>query len=133
MRTFVVLLLPLLYVACQSKNEGYLNSDIFEDVPAPRGAVYLEDESESFSYRSRTFRSARYVYRYEGTPAEVITFYKETMTAPPYSWTFDREEGLREGSTRIHFSKTDDKCEVDVDQIARRDNLNIVVRVNHRK
>ncbi len=137
MRALAVVLFSLIVLACQSTDRGYLNSDIFEDVPAPRGATYLEDKSESFSYRSRTFRSARYHYEYDGTAAEVVRFYKETMTAPPYSWTFDREEGLREGSSRLFFSKDDDRCEVDVDQmprpIARRDNVTIIVRVNHRK
>ena len=60
MRALLVVSFALLAVACQSNGQrSYLETDIFEDVPAPKGAVYLEDKGESFSYRSRTFRSAR--------------------------------------------------------------------------
>jgi hypothetical protein len=115
-----------------------LATDIFEDVPAPRGAAYLDRRLESFSYRAATFRCGLFAYDWHGSESDVIRFYKETMTTPPYSWTFSGQEGAEEGSTRLLFVKGDDRCTVDVDRVPRpgienRDVLSLVVRVNYRR
>ena len=132
-------LLPLLG-ACQSKPPPAtrLSTKIFEDVITPRGVTYLEADGQSFAYIQPSFRCGRFTFDWQGPEADAIRFYKERMTAPPYSWTFTGDEGARSGSTRLHFVKGDDRCTVDVDRIPKpgvekRDNLSIVIRVNCRK
>jgi hypothetical protein len=115
-----------------------LSTTIFEDVLAPRGATYLHAAGESFSYRRPTFRCGRFAFDWQGAEADAVRFYKERMTAPPYSWTFAGEEGAQSGSSRLTFVKGEDRCTVDIDRIpkpgiAKQNNLSIVVRVNYRK
>jgi hypothetical protein len=138
-RTAMMLLasLPLL-AACQTPRTtaSALSTDIFEDVPAPRGAVYVDGQHESFSYRARTFRCGLFRYEWSASEADLVRFYKETMVAPPYSWAFAGEEAQSEGSTRLSFTKGDDRCTVDVDRVSRpgpTDRYDLVVRVNYRK
>lgn len=129
-----------LAAACQSSKPqaSRLSTTIFEDVLAPRGATYLDADGESFAYRRPTFRCGRFAFDWQGPEADAVRFYKERMTAPPYSWTFTGEDGAQSGSTRLHFVKGDDRCMVDIDRIPKpgiekRDNLSIMVRVNYRK
>jgi hypothetical protein len=130
-------MLPLV-AACQTRPgpSSGLSTDIFEDVPAPRGAVYVDGRHESFSYRARTFRCGLFHYEWNDAETYLVRFYKETMVAPPYSWAFAGEEAQREGSTRLSFSKGDDRCTVDVDRVPKpgaEGRINLVVRVNYRK
>ena len=135
-------LLPVLLAvaACQSTTPpaSRFSTTIFEDVLAPRGATYLLKDGESFAYRRPTFRCGRFSFDWQGAETDAIRFYKERMTAAPYSWSFTGEDGAQSGSTRLHFVKGDDKCMVDIDHIPKpgidkQDNLSIVVRVNYRK
>ena len=126
--------------ACQSSPPpaSRLSTTPFEDVIVPRGATYLDANGESFAYRQPTFRCGRFTFDWQGPEADAIRFYKERLTAPPYSWTFVGEDGAQSGSTRLHFVKGDDRCMVDIDRIPKpgiekRNNLSIVVRVNYRK
>jgi hypothetical protein len=126
--------------ACQSTapKASPLSATIFEDVLAPRGATYRQANGESFSHRTPTFRCGRFSFDWQGPEADAIRFYKERMTAPPYSWTFAGDQGAESGSTRLHFVKGEDRCTVDIDHIPRpgidmQDNLAIVVRVNYRR
>jgi hypothetical protein len=131
-------LAALLAAACRAPHgpPPPLSTDIFEDVVAPRAATYLENKS--FSYRTPTFRCGRFSYDWLGAEADAVRFYMETMAAPPYSWAFTGEDRFQEGSTRLFFSKGDDRCVVDIDRvpkpgIERRNNLSLVVRVNYHK
>ncbi len=129
-----------LAAACKSSQlpASRLSTTIFEDVPAPRGAICLDADGESFAYRRPTFRCGRFAFDWQGPEADAVRFYKDRMTAPPYGWTFAGEDGAQSGSTRLHFVKGDDRCMVDIDRIPKpgvdkRNNLSIVVRVNYRK
>jgi len=133
-------LLLALAAACKSPppKASPLSTTIFEDVLAPRGATYLHANGESFAYRRPTFRCGRFAFDWQGPESDAIRFYKERMTAPPYSWTFTGDEGAKSGSTRLFFLKGDDRCVVDIDHIPKpgigmQDNLSVVVRVNYRK
>lgn len=114
----------------------YLTSDVFEDIPAPKDARYRDVQGESFSYRSQTFRCAKFIYDYVGPDATVVQFYKETMGAPPYSWTLTNEDRTNEGATTLLFVKNQDTCTVDVDRVPRstqKKHVRIQVRVNSRR
>jgi hypothetical protein len=139
-RAAALVLLFSLATGCQSPPVATtpLSTTIFEDVLAPRGATYLHAEGESFSYRRPTFRCGRFSFDWQGAETDAVRFYKERMTAPPYSWTFAGEEGADSGSSRLLFVKGDDRCMVDIDRIPKpginkQNNLSIVVRVNYRK
>jgi hypothetical protein len=139
----VALLALLAAAACRGTHSAdtsasRLSTTIFEDVLAPRGATYLDADGQSFAYRRPTFRCGRFTFDWQGPETDAVRFYKERMTAPPYSWSFTGEDGAQSGSTRLHFAKGDDRCMVDIDRIPKpgvekRDNLSIVVRVNYRK
>lgn len=134
MRPLACCLLAL--AACQAPSGGLLSSDLFEDIPAPRGARYRHAANESFSYRTATFRCALFQYEYEGSDAAVVDFYKTTMTAPPYNWTLEGEDSRAEGSTRLVFRKNEDLCQIDIDRVPRPAlerprNVSIRVRVNY--
>ena len=137
-------LLPILLAAaaCSSTEEEapasragmYLHTDIFEDVPAPKNAIYVGQDGHSFSYRTKTFRTGKFVYNWAGAQMEAVGFYRETMTTPPYSWTLTGEKALPQGSTELVFLKGEDRCTVGIDhvpQLNRNNNIRIVVRVNY--
>jgi len=133
-----LLLAALLFPACRTPPPAYLSTDIFEDIPAPKGAEYLHEKRQSFSYRSRTFRCGRFLYTYLGSHEEVVSFYRETMTAPPYNWTLTDEDSRAAGSSRLTFEKHEDVCQVDLDRVPKpapggQNNVSIRVRVNYRK
>jgi hypothetical protein len=135
-----LLALLSLAAACQSSQPPptRLSNKIFEDVITPRGATYIDTADRSFSYEQPTFRCGRFAFDWQGPEADAVRFYKERMTAPPYSWSFTGEDGADSGSTRLHFVKGDDRCTVDVDRIPKpgiekKNNLSIVIRVNCRK
>ena len=90
-----LLALLSLGAACQSSPppSTRLSSKIFEDVITPRGATYLVADGRSFSYEQPTFRCGRFAFDWQGPEADAIRFYKERMTAPPYSWAFTGEDG----------------------------------------
>ncbi|MHC4819000.1 MAG: hypothetical protein ACYTF8_13190 [Planctomycetota bacterium] len=134
-----VLFATALLAACETTAPPptrYLTSDIFEDIPAPKDARYRDFQGESFSYRSQTFRCAKFIYDFVGPDATVVHFYKETMSAPPYSWTLTNEDRTNEGSTTLQFVKNQDTCTVDVDRVPRatqKKHVRIQVRVNSRR
>ncbi len=115
-----------------------LEPDIFKDVAAPSGARYIDDHSESFSYRGGTFRSGRFEFMLEGADADaVIDFYRRTMPGSPYDWILEQEDPRESGQTFV-FTKNQDRCTVDVDQLpahrARpREGVRILLRINFRK
>jgi hypothetical protein len=127
-----------LSMACESTSNGqgyYLHTDIFEDIPAPRGVAYKHAKHESFAYRSRTFRCGKFLFEWKGPQTECVRFYRETMTAPPYSWTLTEENTPGTGSTQLVFVKGYDRCSVEIDHVPQNqalDNNSIVVRVNYR-
>jgi hypothetical protein len=137
-----LLALLALAAACKSSPPpaSPLSSEPFGDIVAPRGAIYREANGRSFAYRRPTFRCGRFEYDWRGPEADAVRFYKERMTAAPYSWTFSGGPGDEEetGSTRLYFVKGDDRCIVDIDRIPQpgvdgQDNLSIVIRVNYRR
>lgn len=133
------LLAVVALAACQTTAppaKTYLGTDVFEDIPAPKNARYRDQNGESFSYRSRTFRCGKFIYDYVGPDASVVQFYKETMGAPPYSWTLTNEERPGQGSTKLLFVKNQDTCTVDVDHVplsTQKLHVRIEVRVNTRR
>ena len=140
MRALPLFAVLLLLAACQSRPApaAPLSTRIFEDIPAPRGVTYLEANFESFSYQTPTFRCGRFLFDWQGSEADAIRFYRETMTTPPYSWTFAGEDRVEEGSARLTFVKGEDRCTVDIDRIpkpgvAKQNNLTLAVRVNYRR
>jgi len=134
-----VLLATVLLAACEMTAPPptrYLTSDVFEDIPAPKDARYRDVKGESFSYRSQTFRCAKFIYDFVGPDATVVHFYKQTMGAPPYSWTLTNEDRTNEGATTLQFVKNQDTCTVDVDRVPRatqKKHVRIQVRVNSRR
>ena len=119
-----------------SSRPTYLSTDIFEDVPAPRDAVYMHNKHESFSYRTATFRSGKFLYAWKGTQPDAVAFFKQTMSAPPYRWTLTGDSTPVTGSTKLTFVKGADTCTVDIDNVPRvqqRANVTIIVRVNYRR
>lgn len=129
----------LALAACETApvRRGPLGNDIFEDVPAPKTAVYRHAKNESFAYNARTFRCGRFVFEYQGKAADAAAFFRRTMVQPPYSWTLTAEDSAGAGSYNLVFEKNDDRCTVDVDRVPKADigktrNVNILVRVNYR-
>lgn len=135
-RLALAALLSLAAACASSPGPGTpLSTNPFEDVIAPRGATYLHANGESYAYRRPTFRCGRFAFDWQGPEADAVRFYKDRMTAPPYSWTFSGDEGAQSGSTRLYFVKGDDRCSVDIDRIPKpgidkQNNLSIVIRVN---
>lgn len=137
----VALFAGLVLAACTTPPADHgdrLSADMFEDIPAPKTAVYVTRSNESFSYRSGTFRCGKFVYEYQGDADEVARFYSETMANPPYSWTLAKTESPGSGSTTLVFTKNDDHCTVDIDRVPRpnigkKNNIEIRVRVNYRR
>lgn len=133
---FPCLALFALFAACEAPQQRgrNLSADIFEDLPAPREAVYRHNRAESFSWRGASFRCGRFQYDYSGAHADAVRFYQDTMTRPPYSWELVSEQKEREGSAKLQFRKGDDVCTVDVDFVERHvslgDTVTILVRVN---
>ncbi len=113
-----------------SRHLGY---ELFEDIPAPGSALYRDAHSESFSYRSKTFRCARFTYDYPGTESDAARFYQTTMTQAPYGWSAAGEEKTGVGSTLLTFIKHSDRVTVAIDRIQLRASVLIDIRVNYRK
>lgn len=142
-RTAITVALVFLVVgACQQTQQGpaskYVRTEIFEDVPAPKGAVYREQEGQSFSYSSDHFRCGKFVYDYSATAEDAVAFFKETMTQPPYSWVL-KDESWRpaEGIAALTLVKNEDRCTVDVKRTtppgAEEPQVSLVVRVNYNR
>ena len=135
------IVLVLVVAACEATNapeSAYLPTDVFEDIPAPRDATYRDSKLESFSYRGRSFRCGKFTFDYEGSDADVARFYKETMTAPPYSWTHTNTDRVKSGSTTLTFLKNQDTCTVAIDRVPKpgagnQRHVQIEVRVNYRR
>ncbi len=108
-----------------------VQTEIFDDVPAPKTAIFRARDAESFSFRTSGFRCGRFVYDYDDSEEDAVRFYKATMTRPPYSWKLTKEERDVEGSARLTFVKNDDRCTVNVARI--RGSTVLTVRVNYRK
>jgi hypothetical protein len=130
-------LVLLVFGACQTAPEPQrvLSADIFEDIPAPRTARVQTDKALSFSYRSESFRCAKYVYRYNGDVPEAVEFFEDVMTSPPYSWDLREQEDLPAGSARLSFRKGDEYCTVDIRSYASSatggDPIKITICVNY--
>jgi len=110
----------------------HLSSEPFADLAAPSTAVYRDADCQSYALRSEGFRCGRFLYDFPGAEADVVRFYRETMTQIPYGWTLDGEERTGEGSTRLLFRKRADRCTVDVDRIPDRQTIVLLIRVNPR-
>jgi len=142
MKILPLALVVLCLAACDTPTKApdgeYLRTDIFEDIPAPRSAMYVHDHQESFAYSSDSYRCGKFIFRYEGSQADAVRFFKETMTSPPYNWKLTKEEQVARGSTVLAFLKNDDHCTVNLDRVprpkqAQPHNVDITVRVNYRK
>jgi len=127
----LLLSMPLACVTTQSSPSAQLSTEIFEDIPAPKDAVFRDRDSQSFSFRSKAFRCARFVYDAWSSHADTVRFFRENMIQPPYSWTLVRESPEREGSTRLVFAKGEDECVVDVDRLLHKtaQGSGVVIRV----
>lgn len=127
-------LLALVFAACVGgpppSPSRHLTSEPFEDLPAPRAAIYRDADSQSFAMRSQSFRCGRFLYDYPGPDADAVRFFKETMTQVPFGWTFEGEERAGEGSTRLKFTKRGDRCSIDVDRVPFRQMVTLDIRVN---
>ena len=131
----------LLLAACESsdvRRSGALSTDIFEDIPAPKSAFYVHAHQESFAYSGKTYRCGRFVYEYQGDPANAARFFRKTMLTPPYSWSLLTEDSTEVGSYTLVFEKNEDRCTIDIDRVPKPDigkkhNVHILVRVNYRK
>jgi len=115
-----------------------MSTHIFEDIPAPRTAVYVDHDNTSFSYSAETFRCGRFLFQYQGRDTDAVAFYRRVMVAPPYSWKLLHQDARAAGSTTLVFAKNEDRCSVDIDSIpkpsaARRHNVAITIRVNYRR
>ena len=133
----LVLAVMALFAACATPPEsGVLSQDIFEDLPAPKGAQYRVEENQSFSYRGREFRCGKFVYDFAGSQKEAVSFFESTMTAPPYSWTLEKKQRAAVESTYLVFTKGDDRCMVEIDRKRNagqtHDKVTIEVRLNYR-
>lgn len=133
-----LLLAAALLGGCQSSTASSsrrLSTEIFEDLPAPRTAVYRKTGGESFSFLCRSFRCGRFVYDYPGSHEEAVSFFAETLTQPPYSWTLADSKADQVGSARMVFTKGEDRCTVEVDRVQKvgpnRANVVIRVRLNY--
>jgi len=90
------------------------SSEIFEDIPAPRSARVQTDKALSFSYRSDSFRCAKYVYKYSGEFRETVEFFRDVMTNPPYSWDLRTKDDQTAGPPRLTFRKSEEYCTIDI-------------------
>ncbi len=130
----LALLASLAACATTGSRGRNLDSDIFEDIPAPREATYRHERAESFSWSGASFRCGRFQFDYAGRHEDAVRFFNETMTRPPYSWDLVKTTQERAGSARLEFRKGDDHCVVDLDFVQRHasigDSVNILVRVN---
>lgn len=132
----VVLVSPFL-AGCQGAPEErrQLKDDVFQDIPAPKSARVQTDDAASFSYKSESFRCAKYVYRYLGESAETVAFFESTMTRAPYSWTLEKIAELPAGHDRITFRKGEERCVVDIQTREARDDdddtITITIRLNY--
>ena len=142
MRSSVAPLLGLLLLAaCQTpppESGSPVRSDIFEDLPVPKGAVYIHRNHESFSYRGETFRCGKFLFEYQGDHAATVAFFRDTMTRPPYSWTLEQEDTAGQGTATLVFRKGDDRCTIDIDyvpspSIEKPNNQRILIRLNYRR
>ena len=135
MRTFAVVALLATFPACKAPVpepvSTRIQTEIFDDVPAPKTAIYRDRGAESFSFRTTGFRCGRFVYDYDDSEESAVRFFKATMTRPPYSWKLTNEERDEEGAARLTFVKNDDRCTVNVLRI--RGSIVLTVRVNYRK
>lgn len=124
--------------ACEAPgaSTGLLQADQFEDIPVPRAARCRTHHAESFSYRTDTFRCGKFVYDYQGTVAEVVRYFRDTMARAPFSWELKDASGTAEGSTTLVFTKNDERCTVDIDRIPRPEtkeqDVLILVRLNYK-
>ena len=130
-------LLLAILAGCQGVPElpPTLKHDIFQDIPAPKTARVQTDERASFSYKSESFRCAKYVYRYVGESAEAVAFFEATMTRAPYSWNLEELAELPAGHDRITFRKGEERCVVDIQtKEAKADDpdiITITIRLNY--
>ena len=110
------LFLALVAAGCQTAPEPgrVLSTEIFEDIPAPATARVQTDNAVSFAYHSESFRCAKYVYKFRGTVDEAVSFFREVMVKPPYSWELRQEADLPSGHARIDFRKGEEFCTVDI-------------------
>ena len=135
MRDFAAVALLATLAACKAPTSDPVSTrvqtEIFDDVPAPKTAVYRDRGAESFSFRTNAFRCGRFVYDYDESEENAVRFFKATMTRPPFSWKLTKEEREVEGSARLTFVKNDDRCTVNVQRI--RGSTVLTVRVNYRK
>ncbi|MFQ5843907.1 MAG: hypothetical protein ACE5JG_02865 [Planctomycetota bacterium] len=133
MRTFTVLC-ALALASCSavgptSRLSREIGTEIFEDVPSPAAARYDDAGGRSFSFQGPAYRCGRFVFSIEGTVEEAASFYRGTMTQPPYSWTLTNEK--MDGAVLVlSFEKGEDRCVVQIDR--RKDHVQVVARVNYR-
>ena len=136
--TRLLLCASVLFVGCKTTPEDNraLGNAQFEDVPVPRGATYRNAKEKSYSYRSKNFRCGRFRYHYDGSVKDATNFFRTTMVRAPYNWTLNEDDRAPKGSTRLVFTKDDERCTIDVDYVpgTRKSNIPtvfILVRLNY--
>ena len=136
--TRVLLCAAVLFLGCGTTPEDHraLGDAQFEDIPVPRGATYRNSNEQSYSYRSENFRCGRFRYRYDGSVQDATTFFRTTMVRAPYNWALNEDDRVPKGSTRLVFTKDDERCTIDVDYVpgtreAHIPKVFILVRLNY--
>jgi len=130
------------FAACETppadSGSVYITNESFEDLPAPKDALYQTAKDESYAYRGKGFRWGQFVYLYDAELEQAVGFYKEVPTQPPYSWTLggvSYQDSLK--TAIIQMSKNEDRCRIEIRRItpenAEATRLKIVVRLNDPK
>ncbi len=130
--------LLLLLFGCKTTPESHrtFGDAQIEDIPVPRNATYRNENQRSYSYRSKNFRCGQLHYRFNGPVEEAARFFRNTMVRAPYNWKLDADDSVASGSTRLVFTKDDERCTIDVDHVpgTSKDDLavSILVRLNYK-
>jgi hypothetical protein len=90
----------------------------FEDLPVPRGFLYVTRGNRSFSYQAGGVRVGQFVYWGRLAQAEVEAFYRETMVLDAYGWSYQNSRPSDNGVV-MSFKKNQQSCDVTVEEEAK--------------
>ena len=130
------------FAACETppadSGSVYITNESFEDLPAPKDALYQTAKDESYAYRGKGFRWGQFVYLYDAELEQAVDFYKTVPTQPPYSWALGGVSYRDSLKTAIlEMNKNEDRCRIEIRRIspdkAETTRLRIVVRLNDPK
>ena len=86
----------------------------FDDLPVPRGFLYVTRGNRSFSYQAGGVRVGQFVYWGRQSPQEVEAFYRETMPLAAYGWSL-LDSNSSDSSVTLRFKKNQQSCDVTVE------------------